>query len=140
MTVEISRCVVQLIQRGAAEAAPLEACGLLFGDDHAISEAETCANVAEEPAITFEIDPAALFAALRAERAGGRRIAGYWHSHPSGHTSPSATDTAMAAPDGKLWLIAARNEIGAWRAGPDGFEPVRWTLNASAGAPEIGLP
>ena len=137
MKVEISRCGVELIQREAAEAAPLEACGLLFGDARAILEAERCANVADEPATHFEIDPVALFAALRAERAGGRRIAGYWHSHPSGEPVPSATDTAMAAPDGKLWLIVAGERIGAWRAGPDGFEPLKWSLDGDQ-TPAIG--
>ncbi|RYD92197.1 MAG: M67 family peptidase [Sphingomonadales bacterium] len=124
MRVEISRCVVELIQRAAAKAAPLEACGLLFGDAHAILEAEACANVAEDPAARFEIDPAALIAALRAERAGGRQVVGYWHSHPSGTARPSATDVAMAQPDGKLWLIAGGGDLTAWRAMPPGLEQV----------------
>ena len=68
------------------------------------------------PETRFEIDPATLFAALRAERAGGAKIVGYWHSHPSGDASPSATDAAMAAPDGKLWLIVAGEEVRLWRA------------------------
>ncbi|RYD52568.1 MAG: M67 family peptidase [Sphingomonadales bacterium] len=124
MTVQISRCVIELIQREAAAAAPLEACGLLFGHDESISDSEACANVAENPATHFEIDPAALFAALRVERAGGRRIAGYWHSHPSGDARPSATDEAMAAPDGKLWLIAGGGDLTVWRAMPAGLEQV----------------
>ncbi|RYG85922.1 MAG: hypothetical protein EON59_11185, partial [Alphaproteobacteria bacterium] len=69
MRVRISRCVVELIQRAAADAAPLEACGLLFGNGQEISGAVTTANVAEEPKRRFEIDPAALFAAMRTERA-----------------------------------------------------------------------
>jgi len=85
-------------------------------------------NVAESPEMRFEIDPRALFAALKAERAGGPRIAGYWHSHPSGDATPSATDAAMAAPDGKLWLIVAGELIAGWNASESGlhgrFEPV----------------
>jgi proteasome lid subunit RPN8/RPN11 len=116
MRVRISRCVVELIQRAAAEAEPREACGLLLGDGDRITDARLAANVAEDPERRFEIDPAALFAALRAERAGGPRVAGYWHSHPSGDAAPSATDAAMAAGDGKLWLIAASGEVRLWRA------------------------
>lgn len=93
-----------------------EVCGLLFGTDARIDRAEPCANVAADPARTFEIDPGTLFAALRAERAGRARVIGYWHSHPSGDTRPSVTDAAMAAPDGKLWLIVAGDAIGLWRA------------------------
>lgn len=120
MRLAISRCVVEAIQQAAAAAAPREACGLLFGGDAEISGWQAVENVAEEPESRFEIDPAALFAALRAERGGGPRIAGYWHSHPSGDPAPSATDAAMAEPDGKLWLIVAGESVGAWRAGPRG--------------------
>lgn len=94
-----------------------ERCGLLFGDASHIVDATLCANVAADPARTFEIDPAALFAALRAARSGGPSVIGYWHSHPSGDVRPSATDAAMAAPDGKLWLIVGGDTIGVWHAG-----------------------
>lgn len=128
MRVRISRCVVELIQRAAADAEPLEACGLLFGDGGAISRAEIAANVADEPAQRFEIDPTALFAALKAERAGGERIVGYWHSHPNGNATPSATDAAMASRDGKLWLIVAGSDFTLWRAGDAGMELIALTV------------
>ncbi|MES2988018.1 MAG: M67 family metallopeptidase [Pseudomonadota bacterium] len=126
MRVRISRCVVELIQRSAAEAEPREACGLLFGDTDVIADASVVANVSDDPERRFEIDPAALFAALKAERAGGAKIAGYWHSHPGGDAMPSKTDAAMAAPDGKLWLIAAGDEFTLSRAGAHGFEVVEF--------------
>jgi len=129
MRVRISSCVVELIQRAAEETAPHEACGLLFGAEGAIDAASVEANVAEDPLIHFEIDPAALFAAIRAERKGGPVLAGYWHSHPSGDATPSATDAAMAAPDGRLWLIVAGGAVSGWQAVVDGshhgrFAPV----------------
>jgi len=134
MRARISRCVVELIQRAAIEAAPWEACGLLFGEGGTIFAASVEANVAADPHAHFEIDPAGLFAAIRAERAGGRRVAGYWHSHPSGDTQPSATDAAMAAPDGKLWLIVAGERVSGWRAVAQGerhdrFDPVELDLD-----------
>src|SRR5688500_12883306 len=107
MAIRVSRSVPIGIRRISADCAPREACGLLFGDGDAITGFQATENVAEDPERRFEIDPAALFAALRAERAGGPRIVGYWHSHPSGDATPSVTDAAMAAPDGKLWLIVA---------------------------------
>lgn len=72
-------------------------------------------NVSETPERTFEIDPRTLFAALKAERAGGPKILGYWHSHPSGDASPSATDAEMAQADGKLWLIVTAGGMALWR-------------------------
>src|SRR5690606_40166777 len=92
-----------------------EACGLLFGTNSRIERASVVDNVAADPRGFFEIDPAALFAALRNERSGGEALLGYWHSHPNGRAEPSATDAAMAAPDGRLWLIVGRNELTAWR-------------------------
>nr|WP_294095899.1 Mov34/MPN/PAD-1 family protein [Sphingomonas sp.] len=115
MRVRISRCVVELIQRAAREAHPREACGLLFGDADEISHAQVAANVADQPERMFEIDPAALFAALKAERAGGATIVGYWHSHPSGKPAPSARDAEMALADGKLWLIVSSSGMALWR-------------------------
>ncbi|MBA4761679.1 M67 family metallopeptidase [Sphingomonas sp.] len=120
MALRISSCVIALIHHAAADAAPLEACGLLFGDG-AVERASVIANVSDDPARRFEIDPAALIAALQAERAGGDRVIGYWHSHPSGDATPSSTDAAMAAADGKLWLIVAGETVTAWRAGPTGL-------------------
>lgn len=120
MGLRISSCVIELIQQAAAEAAPLEACGLLFGAD-AVERASVAANVADDPTLRFEIDPGALIAALRAERGGGERVIGYWHSHPSGNATPSATDAAMAVADGKLWVIVAGEAVTAWRAGVSGL-------------------
>jgi proteasome lid subunit RPN8/RPN11 len=138
MRLRISRCVVQAIQQAAAEAAPHEACGLLFGDDAMVTGYETARNVADAPDRRFEIDPAALFQALREERAGGRRLIGYWHSHPSGEAVPSATDAAMSAPDGKLWAIATADTLTIWRATPDGFVPLGWQIEAEDQSPVIG--
>lgn len=120
MALRISSCVIALIQRAAVEAAPLEACGILFGSD-GVERASVAVNVAADPARRFEIDPAALIAALKAERGGGDRVIGYWHSHPSGDATPSVTDAAMAAADGKIWVIVAGDAVTAWRAGEIGL-------------------
>jgi len=126
---EISSAVLHRIIADANADPACEQCGLLFGDSVRVADATPCANVATDPARTFEIDPAALFAALRAERTGGPKLIGYWHSHPSGDVRPSATDAAMAAADGKLWLIVAGEAFAVWRAtgeaGATRFEAVR---------------
>jgi proteasome lid subunit RPN8/RPN11 len=117
MKIRVSRSVLIGIRRISADLAPYEACGLLFGAEGEITDWQAVENVAEAPERHFEIEPGALFAALRAERAGGPRIAGYWHSHPSGEATPSITDAAMAQPDGKLWLIITGADATLWRAG-----------------------
>lgn len=93
---------------------------MLFGSG-GVERASVVANVSDDPARRFEIDPVALIAALKAERAGGERVIGYWHSHPSGDANPSATDAAMAAADGKIWVIVAGGAVTAWRARTSGL-------------------
>ena len=115
---------IAAMKRLAALAYPLEACGLLLGGADLIAQATACANVHPTPRTHFEIDPAALIAAHKAERAGGPGIAGYWHSHPTGSAVPSPTDRASASGDGKVWAIVAGGEVAFWRDLPGGFEPL----------------
>ncbi|WP_245653502.1 Mov34/MPN/PAD-1 family protein [Sphingomonas pituitosa] len=132
MGVTISRSILDGMKKASAAAVPREACGLLLGTEGEIERFTECANVSDAPEIRFEIDPAALFAALRAERAGGPALLGYWHSHPSGNATPSRTDAAMAAPDGKLWVILGGEDVTCWRAGAAGlwdrFAAQAWTV------------
>ncbi len=116
MSVTISS---ELLQRLAAEAEAspnAEICGLLFGAAGRIEAADACANVAENPARTFEIDPTALFAAHRRARSGGLAVAGHYHSHPSGLPVPSARDAAQAMGDGAVWVILGSGVARAWRS------------------------
>ena len=113
------RIATELVARILAEAAAapgVEICGLLLGTSGVIEEARACRNVAADPAHRFEIDPAALIAAHRAERAGGAAILGCYHSHPSGSAEPSRQDAADAHADGWLWLIVGSGEARLWRA------------------------
>lgn len=106
--------------REAAAAHPLECCGLLLGHGEAIAAAVPAANVADDPARRFAIDPAALIAAHRAARGGGPQVLGYYHSHPTGDARPSATDRAEAAGDGRVWAIVAGGAIRWWRDEAEG--------------------
>ena len=115
----------------AAKAYPLEACGLLLGQGAVITQAVPVRNVHADSARHFELDPAALIAAHRAAREGGLQVLGYYHSHPTGSTSPSRTDQAAASGDGRIWAIVAGAAIGWWRDAPDGFEPLPLRLVAS---------
>jgi proteasome lid subunit RPN8/RPN11 len=112
----------------AARAAPNEACGLLLGRTGRIERAVPTTNVAADPLRHFEIDPAALIAAHRAARAGGRQVMGYYHSHPTGRADPSETDRASASGDGLIWAIAAKADVLFWRNGPQGFAPLPYRV------------
>lgn len=115
----------QIVALAAADAR--EVCGLLLGTPDRIEAIIPAANVAADPTRHFELDPAALIAAHRAARSGGRAIIGHYHSHPSGVAAPSPTDAACATPDGSLWLIVGAGEATLWRAGPGTAVNVQFT-------------
>ena len=102
-----------------ADASSLEVCGLLLGGSDDVAGVLHCRNVAADPSVAFEIDPAQLIAALRAARAGGPPVVGCYHSHPNGFPQPSRRDAAEAEPNGWLWLIAGRG-VALYRAVVEG--------------------
>ena len=90
---------------------PLEACGLLLGrrngEDLVISEAVASANLAEDPAHRFEVDPGLRLRLQKAARQGAGQVLGHYHSHPDGPARPSETDRAGIHEADLLWLIVA---------------------------------
>lgn len=130
MSLAIARSVIATLLREAARAMPNEACGLLLGSAARIETAVQTRNIHPTPRTHFEIDPAALIAAHKAARADGETIAGYWHSHPTGHAVPSATDQASASGDGHIWAIVAGADVAFWRDTPGRFEALPYRLVA----------
>ncbi|RMB36192.1 proteasome lid subunit RPN8/RPN11 [Sphingomonas sp. PP-F2F-G114-C0414] len=116
MSVTISSELLRRLVAEAAVSPDAEVCGLLFGAAERIEATAACANVAANPARTFEIDPAALFAAHRRARAGGLAVVGHYHSHPSGLPVPSPRDAAQAMGDGAIWVILGGGAARAWRS------------------------
>jgi proteasome lid subunit RPN8/RPN11 len=94
----------------AARAFPLECCGLIEGvrmeGGWRVTALHEAANMAEDPARRFLIDPQRQFDLMRALRASETRIIGCFHSHPAGPAEPSAADRAQALEHDFLWLIA----------------------------------
>ena len=124
MRIAIARSLLDQIIAEAAASPDREICGLLLGDSGKISEVRPARNIANNPARTFEVDPRMLFAAMKAERAGGPKIVGHYHSHPNGSAEPSERDGESAEP-GSLWMIVADREAAIWLAENGGrFIPV----------------
>ncbi len=141
-TLGLSRTLAEAIQSETDAAGSHECCGLLLGDRAAlrVDAIAPATNVAADPRQCFEIDPALLLAAHKAARAGGPQIVGHYHSHPGGAPVPSATDAAMAAGDGAIWLlVGAEGAMQAWRADADGALHGRFSAVDIAVAEESGL-
>lgn len=155
MNPEISSALILQIMRSVRVASyrdgrfgrPHEKCGILRGRGNRVTAADYADNVSLEPEIAFEIDPAQLLAAYKAQRkARALQILGFYHTHLSDDPTPSVRDAEGAAPDGMLWLIATTLQARLWRAVPNGsihgrFDPVRFDLRIgkqlSAGLLEV---
>lgn len=120
------------ILRAALAAHPLEACGLLLGDQPGrITAATVARNVADAPYSRFEIDPAHLIHWQRKAREEGLWLAGCWHSHPDGTIIPSRLDREGAEGLPFLWLIVAGDAMALWQLDAGGFRPMRLVREAA---------
>lgn len=127
MVLQVTSGVIATLIAEAASAAPAECCGILLGRER-IDEARSAVNIAADPLRHFEIDPVALISAHQAARSGGASVIGYYHSHPSGHPVPSATDCEHAGGDGSVWAIVVGKDVAFWRDGAPGFEALSYEV------------
>jgi proteasome lid subunit RPN8/RPN11 len=142
MVVEVTSGVMATLRREADRAAPEECCGLLLGRGEPgakarIDTALPAENVSDQPCLRFEIDPVALLAAHKAARAGGPQVLGYYHSHPTGHPVPSATDCEHSTGDLRIWAIIAGGQVAFWRDSGKGFAELACRMVEKDGADHI---
>lgn len=122
----LTAAVAAALHRHAAAAYPAECCGFLLGPGQGmlIDEAVPSANLAPDGGLdAFELDSALHLALQRRARDAGRRLIGFYHSHPGAAPIPSARDLAGAFDHDRLWLIlGAGGAMRAWWPGVDGFQ------------------
>lgn len=129
MEIHLTRAVLEGVLADAEWAHPEEACGILLGHQNRIEGLKSTRNVHPTPQTHFEIDPQALIDAHRAARPGGFAVLGYYHSHPTGGTEPSAIDRAAASGDGRVWAIVASGDVAFWRDDEDGFAKLSYIVS-----------
>ncbi|XVH32080.1 desampylase [Haloferacaceae archaeon DSL9] len=123
-------------REGADRTPPTEVCGVLAGvsGDGETAPRATAArrvrNVADDPRVAYELDPAAALAAIESIEAAGRDVVGFYHSHPETSARPSRTDRRRATWTGYVYAIVApsRGELTAWRWTGETFEPLAITV------------
>ena len=116
MEPQISSALRAAMIAHAAETPDVEVCGLLLGLEFQVEEARQCNNVSDQPSDSFEIDPLALIAAHKAQRAGGLAVIGHYHSHPNGVRALSERDIKYAT-KGHILVVVAGGDIGVWVGG-----------------------
>lgn len=106
----LPRELFKQIQTHAAEAAPDECVGLLFGRAERVSRILSLTNVSQTPQTRFFADPQALFTALLEADRRGEKLLGSYHSHPHTDAFPSPNDLSEA--HGKtVQLIVGRDAV-----------------------------
>jgi proteasome lid subunit RPN8/RPN11 len=84
-----------------------ECCGLLAGRDALITRAFPAANVAPNPATSYEIAPQEIFDLMREMRRALLDFLGIYHSHPAGDNAPSPRDIDRAYyPDVAYFILS----------------------------------
>ena len=74
---------------------PLEACGLLAGQDNCISDIYIIENILHSP-VAFEMDAQQQIEAMLNAEAQNLELLAAYHSHPQGPQTPSETDISKA--------------------------------------------
>ena len=110
--ITIVQHVLDDVRAHADGESPRECCGMLIGAAGRIVEHVRATNLAEGTT-RFLIDPQDHIRALRAARARGLDVVGFYHSHPRSRAYPSPTDVAECGYAGVLHLIAGRDDTGA---------------------------
>ena len=105
--------LLEHLQTHAAETAPNECVGLLFGHGERATRGVRLTNASSVPRTRFYAPPQELFAALREADDRGEALVGSYHSHPRTPAWPSATD--LEAPDGTVVLIVGQDGAKAFR-------------------------
>lgn len=86
---------MQILKHTQAEA-PNEACGLLAGRDRRVTCVLPATNVAENPLVSYLMDPEDQLRHFQMIEKKGLDLLGIYHSHPVSPAYPSPTDLSMA--------------------------------------------
>ena len=119
--------VAEIVAHARAEC-PLEACGLLGGQDGRVEKVYPLPNAERSP-VRYLADPEAQFQAMMEIEERGWEIVAIYHSHPASPAYPSATDLEMAFYPEALSLILSladreRPTLRAFRIGEGQIEEV----------------
>ena len=135
MTFSIPYPVARQIADHALDESPLEACGLLAGNDEQIAAAFPIRNGAEVAEKRYKLDPDEQLQALKAIDDARLQWIGVYHSHPRSAPIPSSEDVNEWADSGLLQLIVSlqrsKPQLKLWRLGETSACPVELTYETA---------
>jgi len=89
---------------------PNEACGILAGRGGRVEKVYTLTNADPSP-VSYLIEPAEQFLAMKEMREKGLSMVGIFHSHPQSPAYPSERDAGLAYYDDASYLIVGLSDI-----------------------------
>ena len=112
MTFTIVNDVFHEMLATARATAPLEACGLLAGENGRATKCYILANADASPE-HFSMKPQEQFVAVKDMRAAGLKMLAIWHSHPASPARMSAEDMQLAyTPDVAYVILSLAEPAG----------------------------
>ena len=109
---KLPRTLTNQLLHLAQVSSELEVCGLIGSLRGVPTTCYPVKNVAQTPAVRFELDAAEHIEAIRRMRERNEELFAIYHSHPSSPAEPSATDLKSANYPDALYLIVSLNTKG----------------------------
>jgi len=101
----------QMLEQAKAEA-PIEACGILAGNDSKVEKLYKMTNV-DNSSNHFMMEPKEQFAVVKDIRSAGLEMLAIYHSHPETPARPSAEDIRLALTPDVIYLILSLQDAKA---------------------------
>jgi proteasome lid subunit RPN8/RPN11 len=107
----LTASLMDAMRRHVATESPLEACGLLAGNNRLVEVVLAVKNAAASQ-VRYRMEPRAQLRAFEQIEGAGQELLAIFHSHPKGPSEPSRTDIREAtyavvhiiwAPVGRRW-------------------------------------
>jgi len=92
LSLTVPRAQIDEMIAHAREMAPDECCGILLGNGGVVTRSRRVANVHDERARRYTMDPLEVINADREAQERGEEFVAFYHSHPGSQAYPSETD------------------------------------------------
>ena len=105
--VRLSQTLVDEMIHHARSGSPNEVCGIVAGDNGHFTRVFPARNIADTPAVTYQMDPQEQLRIFKEIDQQGWEVAGIYHSHPASPAYPSPTDMRLAFyPDAVYFIVS----------------------------------
>ena len=106
----LSRDLLERVIMHCKSVYPHEACGLLAGQNQRVEKIYEMMNI-EHSSVSYMVDPAEQFRAVKDMRKIGDKMLAIFHSHPHSPAYPSPKDVSLAFYPDSVYLIVGLTDV-----------------------------